>query len=136
MCQVGDKLRVQTSEPPGPKDEVPHRPLTRCRILDEDPDLGAGLSDEDRIAAARVLVAPVLEVTGPRWQPPEYDPQTAFGLLVLDGLLGRRLRVGRAAATSCVHGRSRYWGISTSSRSSGECSIPRAWRCSTPISRC
>lgn len=81
---------------------MPYRPLTRCRILDEDPDLGAGLSDEDRLAAARVLVAPVLEVTGPRWQPPEYDPQIAFGLLVLDGLLGRRLRVGRAAATELL----------------------------------
>lgn len=77
-------------------------PQGHCRILEEDPDLGAGLSEEDRIAATRALVAPVLSVTGPRWQPPTYDPETAYGLLVLEGLLGRRLRVGRAVATELL----------------------------------
>ncbi len=73
-----------------------------CRLLDEDPDLGMGLSVEDRMAATRALVAPVLSVPGPRWQPPDYDHETAYGLLILDGLLGRRLRVGRAVATELL----------------------------------
>lgn len=74
----------------------------RVRILDEDPDLGSGLSDDDLAAARRALVAPVLEVSAARWVPPEYDPQTTFGLLILQGLLGRRLRVGRAVATELL----------------------------------
>jgi CRP/FNR family transcriptional regulator, cyclic AMP receptor protein len=72
------------------------------RILDEDPDLGAGLSETDLAAATAALVAPVIEITGTRWQPPAYDPQTSYGLLMLDGLIGRRLRVGRAVATELL----------------------------------
>lgn len=56
----------------------------------------------DVLAATRALVAPVLEVNGPRWDPPRFDPETSFGLLVLDGLLGRRIRVGRAVATELL----------------------------------
>ena len=77
-------------------------PLERCLILEEDPDLGAGLSDTDMRAATRALVAPVLVAAGPTWVPPTYDPQTSFGLLVLEGFLGRRLRVGRAVATELL----------------------------------
>jgi DNA-binding transcriptional ArsR family regulator len=56
------------------------------------------------VAATRALVAPVLTLTGPRWEPPERDEdrQAAYGLLVLEGLLGRRLRVGRAVATELL----------------------------------
>ena len=53
-------------------------------------------------AATRALVAPVLTASGPTWVPPIYDPQTSFGLLVLEGFLGRRLRVGRAVATELL----------------------------------
>ena len=77
-------------------------PVERCRILEADPDLGAGLSETDRVAATRALVAPVLVASGPTWVPPTYDPRTSFGLLVLDGFLGRRLRVGRAVATELL----------------------------------
>ncbi len=78
--------------------------LARVRILERDPDLGAGLSEQDLVAATRALVAPVIEISGPRWEPPAYDPQTSYGLLILDGLLGRRLRVGRAVATELLGG--------------------------------
>lgn len=74
----------------------------RVRILEEEPDLGAGLSPTDLAAATRALVAPVLHVRGPRWDPPQYDPQTHYGMLILEGLLGRRLRVGRAVATELL----------------------------------
>lgn len=72
------------------------------RILEEDPDLGLGLSEEDLAAATRALVAPVMEITGSSWQPPAFDPLTSYGLLVLDGLIGRRLRVGRAVGTELL----------------------------------
>jgi CRP/FNR family cyclic AMP-dependent transcriptional regulator len=75
---------------------------SRCRILDEDPDLGAGLTRQDLAAATRALVAPVIEASGPHWQPPTFDPATSYGLLILDGLLGRRLRTGSAVATELL----------------------------------
>ncbi len=55
-------------------------------------------------AATRALVAPALSLSGPRWEPPvtEQEPHTAYGILVLDGLLGRRLRVGRSVATELL----------------------------------
>ncbi len=74
----------------------------RVRLLDEDPDLGEGLSETDLAAATRALVAPVLELDGTHWEPPNYDSQTSFGFLILEGLLGRRLRVGRAVATELL----------------------------------
>lgn len=74
----------------------------RVRILEADPDLGAGLSAEDLAAATRALVAPVLEINTSRWSPPHYDPLTTFGLLVIEGLVGRRLHVGRAVATELL----------------------------------
>ena len=80
----------------------PEGEAERCHILEEDPDLGAGLSETDLVAATRALVAPVLVAAGPTWVPPTYDPQTSFGLLVLEGFLGRRLRVGRAVATELL----------------------------------
>ena len=49
----------------------------------------------------RALVAPVIELHGPHWEPAESDPY-AYGLLILDGLIGRRLRVGRAVATELL----------------------------------
>lgn len=73
-----------------------------CRILDREPDLADGLSAADRRSAGQALVAPVLELVRPRWEPPDYDPARTFGLLVVEGLLGRRVRVGSAVATELL----------------------------------
>lgn len=78
------------------------RSRARVSILEEDPDLGSGLSPEDFAAATRALVAPVMTVSGSSWDPPAYDPLTSYGMLILDGLIGRRLRVGRAVATELL----------------------------------
>jgi DNA-binding transcriptional ArsR family regulator len=82
--------------------DATNRRAQRCRILEEDPDLGAGLCADDLAAATRALVAPVLHATTPHWQPPAFDPGSSYGLLILDGLLGRRLRTGRAVATELL----------------------------------
>jgi CRP/FNR family transcriptional regulator, cyclic AMP receptor protein len=71
-------------------------------ILDEDPELAQGLSPEDRSVASDLFRAEVIDVTRPRWQPPELEPTTTYGLLVLDGLMGRRVRVGSAVATELL----------------------------------
>jgi hypothetical protein len=67
-----------------------------CSILEAEPDLAEGLSPEDRRTAGRAFRAPVIFAGRPRWEPPEYDPERTYGLLVLDGLLGRRVKVGPA----------------------------------------
>ncbi len=71
-------------------------------ILKEDPDLAEGLTEEDRRVAAGMLLAPLVVVDAPRWTPPEWMPGNSLGLLVLDGLIGRRLRVRSAIATELV----------------------------------
>lgn len=71
-------------------------------ILKEDPDLGQGLTPADRSAATSLLRAPVLHVAGPRWEPPKFPAGTTYGLLVLDGLIGRRVKLGRAVGTELL----------------------------------
>jgi CRP/FNR family transcriptional regulator, cyclic AMP receptor protein len=71
-------------------------------ILAEDPELGEGLPPNVRHAAMELLRARVIVVNRPRWQPPELDPRTTYGLLVLDGLIGRRIRIGRAVSTELL----------------------------------
>lgn len=71
-------------------------------ILDEDPDLAQGLSADDRRVARAVFRARVIVAGRSRWGPPQLDPATTFGLLILDGLIGRRVRVGSAIATELL----------------------------------
>lgn len=71
-------------------------------ILDDDPDLAAGVPPGELQALRDALRAGVISAASPRWTPPEYDRERAFGLLVLDGLLGRRVRVGRGVATELL----------------------------------
>jgi CRP/FNR family transcriptional regulator, cyclic AMP receptor protein len=71
-------------------------------ILREDPDLGQGLSDVDRRAAFSLFRTRVIHVPGPTWEPPELDRGSSFGLLVLDGLLGRRVKIGRTVGTELL----------------------------------
>jgi CRP/FNR family cyclic AMP-dependent transcriptional regulator len=70
-------------------------------ILKEDPDLAESLSDRDRRIAEEVFQAPVVVLDEPRWEPQEFGGRP-YGLLLLEGLLGRRVRVGRAVATELL----------------------------------
>jgi len=71
-------------------------------ILAEDPELAQGLPPDQRRAATALFRAQVVSVNRPRWQPPNYEPTITYGLLVLDGLMGRRVRVGKAVATELL----------------------------------
>ena len=73
-------------------------------ILKEDPDLAEGLSEDDRLVATELLRAKVMFVSAPRWTPPDRIGANSLGLLVLDGLIGRRLRIGPAVATELLGG--------------------------------
>lgn len=71
-------------------------------ILRDDPELALGLSEEDRRAAMSLFRAPVIQISGQRWTPPHYDASRTFGLIILDGLIGRRVRVGRTVGTELL----------------------------------
>jgi CRP/FNR family cyclic AMP-dependent transcriptional regulator len=71
-------------------------------ILREEPDLADGLSPSDRRAAIATFRARVISVSRPRWEPPELDPATTYGLMVLEGLIGRRVRIGPAVGTELL----------------------------------
>jgi CRP/FNR family transcriptional regulator, cyclic AMP receptor protein len=70
-----------------------------CHVLLEDPALGQGISSGQRTRAEETCVASALNVRRGRWEVPEGDVCDGIGLLVLDGLLLRRVSVeGRFSA--------------------------------------
>ena len=73
-----------------------------ARILREDPDLGANLDPKIAASADRLLTAPVVTLDHHDPRPPEYDPASTFGLLVLSGLMGRRVGIGQAHAVEVL----------------------------------
>ena len=79
--------------------EYPQRQVVA--VLDADPDLGTGLEEKAFEAARRRAVAAVIEVEPPGWDTTDVSQRAEpgwLGLFVLDGLLLRRVRVGRRSA--------------------------------------
>ena len=71
-----------------------HRTTAGVLLLDADPDLGAGLSDEEFAIARRHLRARVGVLDEGPWSAPEHVAAGAhFGLLVIDGVLARDVSV-------------------------------------------
>jgi hypothetical protein len=73
-------------------------------ILREDPDLAEGLPADQRELVAEQLRARVLTVHGPSWDPPQFGSRSSYGLLVLDGMLARRLRLRRSSSLELLGG--------------------------------
>jgi len=73
------------------------------RVLDLDPELGAGLSESDCAEAAARLVAGVYELEPGPWtiREPATD-RGAYGLLVVQGLLGLRTSIAERATLELV----------------------------------
>jgi CRP-like cAMP-binding protein len=67
-----------------------------ARVLEEDPALGEGLDAAQLASAAEVARAAVIQLSPGEWQPETWPTavRNGFGLLVLDGLLLRRVRLG------------------------------------------
>src|SRR5260370_10808755 len=78
---------------------VRHGPFVR--LLDADPDLGESLTPEARKRATEMLQVRVATIPPGPWAPPTIGP-AAIGLLVLDGLMVRRVRVGRSSSTELI----------------------------------
>jgi CRP/FNR family transcriptional regulator, cyclic AMP receptor protein len=70
-------------------------------LLDADPDLGAGLSEDDLTEARRHAIAPTLDLETPGWDPSGLRATAEdgwLGLLLIDGLMIRRVTVGKRRA--------------------------------------
>lgn len=70
-------------------------------LLDVDPDLGTGLDDTDFEVARRRAVAAVDRVEPPSWNPTQIRQAARdgwLGLLLIDGLMLRRVSVGKRLA--------------------------------------
>jgi hypothetical protein len=71
------------------------------RLLEADPDLGEALTPEARERATEMLQVRVATIAPGPWTPPSVGP-AAIGLLVLDGLMVRRVHVGRSSSTELI----------------------------------
>ncbi len=97
-------VRAQTTGVPrGYRCPVPERVHHRgvTVLLDEDPDLGAGLPENEFEAARRRSTAAVIEVDPPNWDTSGIRSQAQpgwLGLMMLDGLILRRVQVGKRSA--------------------------------------
>jgi hypothetical protein len=79
--------------------KLEHRPIVA--LLDEDPDLAAGIPAAEFELARRRALALVLELEPPSWDAADLSGQAKegwLGLYVLSGLLLRRVQVGRRSA--------------------------------------
>jgi CRP/FNR family transcriptional regulator, cyclic AMP receptor protein len=65
-----------------------------CRVLEEDPDLAEAVPVGRRQQAIESFVAPVVIVPTGLWMPPPAPDPGATGMLILDGLLIRKIAVG------------------------------------------
>lgn len=70
-------------------------------LLAADPDLAEALSPNHQQRLRRVLSTPMLLATKGRWEPPGLEPGS-IGLLVLGGLMMRRLSFGAVASAELV----------------------------------
>jgi CRP/FNR family transcriptional regulator, cyclic AMP receptor protein len=73
-------------------------------LLDADPSFAAGVPDDDRALARRVLQAPLLDLPAGDWTPPRQAswPAPVCGLLILDGVVARQVALADRVATQLL----------------------------------
>ena len=78
--------------------------MALARVLEEDPDLYERVPDPDRPRAALEAVAPVQTLDLGIWDEPDSPDlqDDGFGLLVLEGMIARRVTLGRFDCTELL----------------------------------
>jgi CRP/FNR family transcriptional regulator, cyclic AMP receptor protein len=70
-------------------------------VFDADPDLAAGIEEEQLAAARKAAIVHTIKLVPPDWDPRSIAAEAGtgwLGLLVIDGLLVRRVSIGHRAA--------------------------------------
>lgn len=75
--------------------------MSVVRLLELDPGLSEGLSPNARGMATQAVQARVVTVGTGVWNPPRI-PAAAIGLMVVDGLMVRKVRIGPSSATELI----------------------------------
>jgi CRP/FNR family cyclic AMP-dependent transcriptional regulator len=76
------------------------RPVRRASLMDLDPDLFGGVGPRE-LPRAREIGAHVVKIKSGPWEP-RFGAEVPLGLLVLDGLLTRRMVLGADVVTEIV----------------------------------
>lgn len=74
-------------------------PTAAVALLEEDPELGAGIPAEDIADARRLLTVPALTLAAGPWDISGLQIEPTLGLLVLDGLITVNIVLGDRAAS-------------------------------------
>ena len=80
-------------------------PRQRVMLLDADPDITEGISSAELEVARHHAVANVIQVDPPTWNPAPIVNASEpgwLGLFQLDGLMLRRVQVGKRRHVSCL----------------------------------
>lgn len=103
-------------------------------VLDEDPDLAAGLEGTRLATATRDLRAAAFNVPGGRWDPDGHAPslQGGIGLLVLDGVLARRVGTQRRSGAELL-GPGDLLKPATADGSAADSIFQTSWRVIEPL---
>jgi hypothetical protein len=109
--------------------------MSVVRVLEEDPDLHERVPEPDRSVAAAEAIASIEHLPPGIWrEPPSEDVHgDGFGLLVLDGVLARRVAIGRFDSTELLGQGDllRPWSSSTGSHSSVSSEV--SWNVVAPV---
>src|SRR4051794_18574691 len=100
-------------------------------LFDADPDLVAGIPEDDRAIARRTLIVPAVALDTGLWSPPDDLPfALLIGLIILAGVLSREIGfAGRRTAELLGSGDIlRPWGEDRPHRLA-----PAAWRVHAPV---
>ena len=65
------------------------------RLLEEDPDLGRALANEEFASASQALRVAIVEIDKGEWSPPRRQPESQSGYLLLEGKILREVRIYR-----------------------------------------
>ena len=107
--------------------------MALAQVLVEDPDLQEVLPDSDRERATIDAIARIEVLDTGLWDEPDMDARSGFGLLVLDGILARRVALGRVHCTELLGQGDvlRPWTFTTAATSSLEAGV--SWNVVRPV---
>jgi CRP/FNR family transcriptional regulator, cyclic AMP receptor protein len=98
---MSSRLHLASAEKRRSTPAMPRLPQQRVMLLDADPDLAEGIPEDELGLARKCAVSRVIQLEGPSWNPEPVVQASEpgwLGLFHLDGLMMRRVTVGKRSA--------------------------------------